>query len=72
MGSRGAETPGWELMLIKHKPMKRSCFSRAKRPNQLRIPVGADAKLGAAWKERKRPTLFVLVVGETARARNFA
>lgn len=37
-----------------------------------RLPVGADAKLSAAWQGRTRPTLFVLVVGETARAQNFA
>ncbi len=37
-----------------------------------RLPVGADARLNASWQQRLRPTLFVLVVGETARARNFA
>jgi len=50
----------------------RNAWGQAKRPNQALIPVGADAKLGAAWQARKRPMLFVLVVGETARARNFA
>ncbi|MGZ5180082.1 MAG: phosphoethanolamine transferase [Ramlibacter sp.] len=34
------------------------------------IPVGADARLAAG--ARQRPTLFVLVVGETARAQNFS
>lgn len=37
-----------------------------------RLPVGTDAKFNAAWQQRPRPTLFVLVVGETARAQNFA
>jgi lipid A ethanolaminephosphotransferase len=37
-----------------------------------KVPVGADAKLAAAWTTRSRPTLFVLVVGETARAQNFS
>ncbi|MDF2464442.1 MAG: putative rane-associated metal-dependent hydrolase [Ramlibacter sp.] len=49
-----------------------NAWGQAKRPNQPRIQVGADAKLGAAWQSRKRPTLFVLVIGETARARDFA
>ncbi|GAC1539840.1 MAG: phosphoethanolamine--lipid A transferase [Ramlibacter sp.] len=35
------------------------------------IVVGADAKVAAAAQQR-RPTLFVLVVGETARAQNFS
>jgi lipid A ethanolaminephosphotransferase len=34
------------------------------------IPVGTDARLAAA--PQRRPTLFVLVVGETARAQNFS
>ncbi len=37
-----------------------------------RTVVAPDATLGAAWAQRQRPTLFVLVVGETARARNFS
>lgn len=41
-------------------------------PGGPRLPVGADAKFNAAWQQRVRPTLFVLVVGETARAQNFA
>lgn len=36
-----------------------------------RVVVGEDARLGPAWGQRTRPTLFVLVVGETARAQNF-
>jgi lipid A ethanolaminephosphotransferase len=42
--------------------------SRA-RPAQLQA-VGADAHLATNWSQRRR-TLFVLVVGETARAQNF-
>jgi lipid A ethanolaminephosphotransferase len=34
------------------------------------IPVGADARVAPASQQR-RPTLFVLVVGETVRAQNF-
>ncbi len=49
-----------------------NAWGRAKRPNQPKIPVGADARLGAAWQGRTRPALFVLVIGETARAQNFA
>lgn len=40
-----------------------------------RLVVGADAHLGAAWTGRaqaRKPVLFVLVVGETARAQNFS
>lgn len=37
-----------------------------------RTPVGEDAVLGPSWASRTRPALFVLVVGETARAQNFS
>ncbi|MRD45991.1 phosphoethanolamine--lipid A transferase [Caenimonas koreensis DSM 17982] len=48
-------------------------WGRAKRPNVPKTVVGGDAKLDAAiWQTHKRPTLFVLVVGETARAQNFS
>lgn len=47
-------------------------WGRAGHPNQPKLPVGTDARLGAGWKSRSRPTLFVLVVGETARAQNFS
>jgi lipid A ethanolaminephosphotransferase len=50
----------------------RNAWGRAKRPNEPKLPVAADAALGPAWKGRSRPTLFVLVVGETARAQNFS
>jgi lipid A ethanolaminephosphotransferase len=49
-----------------------NAWGRAKRPQQPRLAVGADAQLGPAWQGRTRPTLFVLVVGETARAQNFS
>ncbi|HXE49340.1 MAG TPA: phosphoethanolamine--lipid A transferase [Ramlibacter sp.] len=52
--------------------MARNAWGRAKRPNQPKLPVAADAKLGPAWSTRTRPALFVLVVGETARAQNFS
>lgn len=39
--------------------------STANRPRQ---PVGTDARLGASWSEHNKPLLFVVVVGETARA----
>lgn len=48
-----------------------NAWGRARRADGPRIQVGPDAKLGGAWEARKRPALFVLVVGETARARNF-
>jgi len=34
-------------------------------------PIGTDAVAGPAWAGRSRPLLFVLVVGETARAMNW-
>ena len=49
-----------------------NAWGRAKRPDQPKTPIGTDAKLGPAWQARTRPTLFVLVVGETARAQNFS
>ena len=38
---------------------------------QPRTPVGVGARLDATWSARQRPVLFVLVVGETARAANW-
>jgi len=35
---------------------------------QARMEVGGDARLADAWRGRKKPVLFVMVVGETARA----
>jgi lipid A ethanolaminephosphotransferase len=46
-------------------------WGRAKRPNQQRVAVGADAQV-VPDAAAKRPMLFVLVVGETARAQNFS
>ena len=42
-------------------------------PRQVRplLPVGEDAHLGASYAQQARPPLFVLVIGETARAQNF-
>ena len=36
-----------------------------------RQPIGLDAKPGPSWDLRSKPTLLVLVVGETARAANW-
>jgi lipid A ethanolaminephosphotransferase len=36
-----------------------------------RFTVGSDAHLGSSWSERKKPVLFVLVIGETVRAANW-
>ena len=36
-----------------------------------REPIGTDAAPGERWKQRKKPVLIVLVVGETARAANW-
>jgi lipid A ethanolaminephosphotransferase len=49
-----------------------NAFGRSAHASGPKVPVGADAKLAAAWQGRQRPTLFVLVVGETARAQNFS
>lgn len=35
-------------------------------------PYGADAKRAASWNQHKRKTVFVIVVGETARADHFS
>ncbi|HRP95254.1 MAG TPA: phosphoethanolamine--lipid A transferase [Rhodocyclaceae bacterium] len=36
-----------------------------------RTPVATDARLGERWNGQTRPVLFILVVGETARAANW-
>jgi lipid A ethanolaminephosphotransferase len=51
-------------------PLVGNAWGGAKRADQPRIVVGADAKIVPAAASQ-RPKLFVLVVGETARARNF-
>lgn len=43
----------------------------AQAANLPRQPVGTDARLGASWASAKKPVLFVIVVGETARAANW-
>jgi len=43
----------------------------AQAANLPRQPVGTDARLGESWTAAKKPALFVLVVGETARAANW-
>ena len=40
--------------------------------NTERAPVGTDAVLGDAWKGDSRPVVFVVVVGESARASSFS
>ncbi len=49
-----------------------NAWGSGKRINQPKIPVGADAHLAQSWKARTKPVMFVLVVGETARAQNFS
>ena len=38
---------------------------------RVREPVGVDAVKAASWQQRKKPALFVIVVGETARTANW-
>jgi lipid A ethanolaminephosphotransferase len=47
-------------------------FARSARGNEPRIVVAPDAKVVARADTPRRPMLFVLVVGETARAQNFS
>lgn len=49
-----------------------NAWGSSRRANQPKIQVGSDAHLGPAWKARAKPALFVLVIGETARAQNFS
>ena len=39
--------------------------------NSPRRAIGTDAQLGASWKTAQKPMLFVITVGETARAANW-
>lgn len=48
-----------------------NAWGRQRLLNAHRVGVGTDAHRAPAWSQRTRPTLFVLVVGETARAQNF-
>lgn len=41
-------------------------------PPKPKVSIGQDAKPGASWQKSVKPPLFVLVVGETARAANFS
>lgn len=43
----------------------------AQAANVPRQPVGTDARLGASWAAANKPALFIIVVGETARAANW-
>ena len=45
--------------------------AQAKGAAQPRQPIGLDAKPGALFRDRARPLVLVLVVGETARAANW-
>ena len=45
--------------------------SDAGKANQPRKPIGLDAHLGPRAAQARKPTLLVLVVGETARAQNW-
>jgi lipid A ethanolaminephosphotransferase len=49
-----------------------NAWGRGERARGPKVAVGEDARLAAAWHTRPRPILFVLVVGETARARDFS
>lgn len=49
---------------------RESAGAELSRSNGLKVIAG-DARKGKSWKNRSRRTLFVLVVGETARANNF-
>jgi lipid A ethanolaminephosphotransferase len=49
-----------------------NAFARSARGNEPRIVVAPDAKVVGRAGAPQRPMLFVLVVGETARAQNFS
>ncbi len=49
-----------------------NAWGRRPGPPAARTVVAADAKMAPAWAQRARPTLFVWVVGETARAQSFS
>lgn len=51
--------------------MARVLAGDARAANLVRTAVGADARLGPSWAGRTKPALFVIVVGETARAANW-
>lgn len=43
----------------------------SKQADKPQIPINMDAKLGEGWSKRKKPLLFVMMVGETTRAANW-
>ena len=45
--------------------------SEASSANQPRAQIGLDAVMADSWQQRKKPALFVIVVGETARNANW-
>lgn len=51
--------------------LARVTSAEAKAADRPREVVGADAAMGPSWAARKKPALFVLVIGETARAANW-
>jgi lipid A ethanolaminephosphotransferase len=52
--------------------LARALSDDARQATQARVRVGADARLAAVWQSRSRPVLFVIIVGETARADHFS
>ncbi|WP_415246254.1 phosphoethanolamine transferase [Thauera sp.] len=55
--------PLWSMAHVLTKDVKAA--------NLPRQPLGTDARLGASWASAAKPALFVIVVGETARAANW-
>lgn len=52
--------------------LARVVTSDARAATAPRRPVGTDARLGASWRMAAKPALFVIVVGESARAASWA
>lgn len=59
-------TPGNYLVSLSRVLLTDTRTAQAKK-----IPIALDAHLDEAWETRSKPTLLVLVVGETARAANW-
>lgn len=51
--------------------LARALTADTNQARQARVPVGTDAALAASWAKRSKPVVFVIVVGETARASNW-
>jgi lipid A ethanolaminephosphotransferase len=49
----------------------RVAFARSREAQAPRTQIGLDAKLSESWSTRTKPVLFVLAIGETARAANW-